>query len=66
MFITISNFSNKPVMNIISDMKSLIFLLLLIGVAFNQSIVDFSHTDSVQKTITAQTIHYDVQIHPRS
>lgn len=52
--------ANKPVMNIISDMKATVVLLLIVGVALSQRIIDFSHTDAIQKTITAQTTKYDV------
>ena len=51
-------------MNIISDMKAPAVIFLLIAVAMTQSIIDFSHTDVIQQTITAQTTTYNVQIHP--
>jgi len=53
-------------MNIISDMKTPAILFLIMGVALAQSIIDFSHTDVIQQTITAQSTTYDVQIHPDS
>ena len=53
-------------MNIISDMKAPVLLFLIFGVALSQSIIDFSHTDAIQQTITARTTTYDVQIHPDS
>lgn len=53
-------------MNIISDMKTPVALFFIIGVVLGQSIIDFSHTDAIQQTITAQTTTYDVQIHPNS
>ena len=53
-------------MNIISDMKALVVVFLIVGAARMQSIIDFSHTDAIQQTITAQTTKYDIQIHPQS